>query len=184
MIVIVMMLVEEAKKCSFVLVGNIPSDLRSADLRAFFSHLVELGSFVCFHFKHRPEYVPSSSTAVLVTEDQVHNTTPEPSTSTSNDLERQESNTVVTSELSDTTDDCVNERESVKAAAAAATSSRCCVAAVRRDHEGEMMRRYGGGRHWAKAGGALVRSKVKLTRLHVSFEDKNPAAGNSVNVRP
>ena len=40
---------------SFLLVGSIPGEFHSADLRAFFSHFVEKGGFVCFHFRHRPE---------------------------------------------------------------------------------------------------------------------------------
>ena len=41
---------------SFYLIGNIPASLHSADLRAFFSRLVEGCVFVCFHYKHRPEH--------------------------------------------------------------------------------------------------------------------------------
>ena len=41
---------------SFYLIGNIPAALRSADLRSFFSRLVEGGVFLCFHYKHRPEH--------------------------------------------------------------------------------------------------------------------------------
>lgn len=49
---------------SFFLVGNIPESFHSADLRTFFSQLVESGSFVCFHYKHRPERAnPSGDTS-------------------------------------------------------------------------------------------------------------------------
>lgn len=34
-------------------ISNIPSELRSADLRAFFSEWVEGGRFLCFHYTHR-----------------------------------------------------------------------------------------------------------------------------------
>ena len=36
-----------------VIVSNIPSDLRTADLRNFFSHFLESGRFTCFHYRHR-----------------------------------------------------------------------------------------------------------------------------------
>ncbi|XP_042296990.1 G patch domain-containing protein 3 isoform X2 [Sceloporus undulatus] len=39
----------------FCLVSGIPARLRSADLRCFFSHFVEGGGFLCFHYRHRPE---------------------------------------------------------------------------------------------------------------------------------
>ena len=40
-------------------ISNIPSELRSADLRAFFSEWVEGGRFLCFHYTHRRS--PSAS---------------------------------------------------------------------------------------------------------------------------
>ncbi|KAG1672151.1 G patch domain-containing protein 3 [Nymphon striatum] len=36
-------------------VNNIPKSYHSADLRNFFSQIVESGVFECFHFRHRPE---------------------------------------------------------------------------------------------------------------------------------
>lgn len=39
------------------LVGNIPTSFHAYDLRAFFSHFTEKRGFVCFHFRHRPEYL-------------------------------------------------------------------------------------------------------------------------------
>ena len=47
---------------SFLLVGSIPGEFHSADLRAFFSHFVEKGGFVCFHFRHRPEQLRGNAT--------------------------------------------------------------------------------------------------------------------------
>lgn len=47
---------------SFLLVGSIPGEFHSADLRAFFSHFVEKGGFVCFHFRHRPEQLRGDTT--------------------------------------------------------------------------------------------------------------------------
>ena len=46
---------------SFYLIGNIPAALRSADLRNFFSRLVEGSVFLCFHYKHRPEHSKSGA---------------------------------------------------------------------------------------------------------------------------
>ena len=37
------------------IVGNIPSELHSADVRAFFSQFVEEKGFLRFHYRHRPE---------------------------------------------------------------------------------------------------------------------------------
>ena len=37
------------------IVGNIPSQFRSADLRAYFSQFTEKKGFICFHYRHRPQ---------------------------------------------------------------------------------------------------------------------------------
>ena len=42
---------------SYVAVTNIPSNYHASDLRVHFSTLVETKSFICFHFRHRPEKV-------------------------------------------------------------------------------------------------------------------------------
>lgn len=36
------------------IIGNIPSQFRSADLRAYFSQFTEKKGFKCFHYRHRP----------------------------------------------------------------------------------------------------------------------------------
>nr|XP_006821897.1 PREDICTED: G patch domain-containing protein 3-like [Saccoglossus kowalevskii] len=37
------------------MIGNIPGNFHSADLRNYFSQFIESGGFNCFHFRHRPE---------------------------------------------------------------------------------------------------------------------------------
>ena len=52
---------EERDVTKLVLVGNIPPELRSADLRAFFNEWVEGGRFCCFHYQHRQDVVRSGA---------------------------------------------------------------------------------------------------------------------------
>uniref|UniRef100_A0A8C8R5F5 G-patch domain containing 3 n=1 Tax=Pelusios castaneus TaxID=367368 RepID=A0A8C8R5F5_9SAUR len=40
---------------SYCLVSRIPAQLRSAQLRSYFSQFVEASGFLCFHYRHRPE---------------------------------------------------------------------------------------------------------------------------------
>ena len=151
------MLEEEAKKCSFVLVGNIPAELRSADLRAFFSHITEKRGFVCFHFRHRPEQLRQVSTEGAVGK------------TVEGHEEDAEQAKNVNSEPSD-----VREEDSVGESAysvPAAAGTRCCVAAVSKRFEAEFLRRYR-GRHWAKSGGELLRRKVKLSKLSVYYQEE------------
>ena len=37
------------------IVGNIPTEFHSADLRAYFSQFTEKKGFKCFHYRHRPQ---------------------------------------------------------------------------------------------------------------------------------
>ena len=53
---------------SVFLVGNIPASFHAYDLRAFFSHFTEKKGFACFHFRHRPEYL-NTTTAPTVNDD-------------------------------------------------------------------------------------------------------------------
>ncbi|XP_053867476.1 G patch domain-containing protein 3 [Malaclemys terrapin pileata] len=39
----------------YCLVSRIPAELRSAQLRSYFSQFAEAGGFLCFHYRHRPE---------------------------------------------------------------------------------------------------------------------------------
>jgi hypothetical protein len=39
----------------YAIIGNIPANYHSSDLRNYFSQFVEGGGFDCFHFRHRPE---------------------------------------------------------------------------------------------------------------------------------
>ena len=52
---------ENEVEFSYALVRNIPYSYRSAQLRIFFSQLVETNCFECFHFKHRPEKIVSDN---------------------------------------------------------------------------------------------------------------------------
>lgn len=45
----------EKDQICYGIVGNIPAELHSADVRAFFSQFVEEKGFLCFHYRHRPE---------------------------------------------------------------------------------------------------------------------------------
>ena len=48
---------EKSELCHGV-IGNIPNEFHSADLRAMFSNFIndETLGFICFHFRHRPEF--------------------------------------------------------------------------------------------------------------------------------
>ena len=160
------MLEKDARNCSFVLIGNIPSALRSSDLRAFFSHLVEKRGFACFHFRHRPEHVAPRRL---------------PDTSATS------SDTVATSGGVSPQEDVLEGTQPSEASTAAAdgeesgggrggdgtvaASTRCCVAALERRMEAELLRRYR-GRHWAKPGGEMLRRKVQIGRLSISYNEE------------
>lgn len=49
------------KVSKFMVIGAIPRDFHSSDLRAHFSQFVERKAFSCFHYKHRPEVLKAAS---------------------------------------------------------------------------------------------------------------------------
>lgn len=150
------MLEKDARNCSFVLVGNVPGVLRSSDLREFFSHIVEKRGFVCFHYRHRPEHVASAPFTAASDEAPLRECPEE----REGDVELVQS---LTSEASTADGD----------GRATAASTRCCVAAVDKRLEEEFLSRYR-GRHWARSGGELLRRKVKISRLSVSYQETRP----------
>jgi len=43
------------------IIGNIPLEFHSADLRSYFSQFTEKGGFQCFHYRHRPQVISNGS---------------------------------------------------------------------------------------------------------------------------
>ncbi|XP_072033929.1 G patch domain-containing protein 3-like [Amphiura filiformis] len=54
----------EQKKLVYAAVTNIPSEFHSSDLRNYFSQFIEGKGFVCFHFRHRPEFRRNGDTSI------------------------------------------------------------------------------------------------------------------------
>ena len=170
------MLEKEARRCSFVLVGNIPGALRSSDLRAFFSHLVEKRGFVCFHFRHRPEHFTVAAAAAV--------------SRRSPGLRKSDK---VASEATQRHEEDVEQIQSLSSESSATTGgecgqtlaagTRCCVAALDKRLEGEFLKRYR-GKHWARPGGELLKRKVKISRLSISYQEAGTPSeiGNSMSV--
>ena len=125
---------------SFLLVGSIPGEFHSADLRAFFSHFVEKGGFVCFHFRHRPEQLRGDTTPGESTADSGGDTTPGESTA-------------------DSDGPATQDNPSAK--------STCCVIAVAKELEREFLELYH-RKNWSRSDGELLRQRVKLTKLRIT----------------
>ena len=47
------------------IIGNIPPQFRSADLRGYFSQFTEKKGFECFHYRHRPQVVITTADGSL-----------------------------------------------------------------------------------------------------------------------
>ena len=146
---------EKWKKCSFLLIGNIPAKFRSADLRAVFSHYVEKGCFLCFHYRHRPEQIHSSS---------------DPSTSR---LARETTPTTKAASpvLCDT--DSTHSAQSGSQEASVA-KTKCCVVAMETSTREQgsgvkaFVRAYA-DKNWSTADGGLLRQRVRISELKVNF---------------
>ncbi|EYC42838.1 hypothetical protein Y032_0516g2806 [Ancylostoma ceylanicum] len=53
----------DGRELFYCTIHNIPSTMRSKDLRVYFSDYVENGKFHCFHYRHRPEHQQESTAA-------------------------------------------------------------------------------------------------------------------------
>ncbi|KAL6742319.1 hypothetical protein Aduo_015478 [Ancylostoma duodenale] len=51
----------DGRELFYCTIHNIPSSMRSKDLREYFSDYVENGKFHCFHYRHRPEHQQEST---------------------------------------------------------------------------------------------------------------------------
>lgn len=149
------------KRCSFLLIGNIPAKFRSADLRAVFSHYVEKGCFLCFHYRHRPE--------------QIHNNS-DPSTSR---LARETTPTtkVASSVLCDT-DSTHSTQSGSQLQEASIAKTKCCVVAMETSTREQgsgvkaFVRAYA-DKNWSTADGGLLRQRVRISELKVDFNIKH-----------
>ena len=145
---------EKWKRCSFLLIGNIPAKFRSADLRAVFSHYVEKGCFLCFHYRHRPEQIHSCS---------------DPSTSR---LDRE--TTPTTKVASSDIDSAHSTQSGSQLQEASVAKTKCCVVAMETS-----TRELGSGvkafvrayadKNWSTADGGLLRQRVRISELKVDF---------------
>ena len=136
---------EKWRGCVFFLVGNIPAQFRSADLRAVFSQFAEKEYFVCFHYRHRPEQLQPTQTD---------------STSSSSEA------TVITELKRD-----VGPAHFHSEASGGVAKTKCCVVAMERNGSGAktFVQMYA-DKNWSTADGGFLRQKVRINELKVDFE--------------
>ena len=137
---------------SFFLVGNIPGRFHSYDLRAFFSHFVEKGGFHCFHFRHRPEHLPTKSDRYNLVHDE------EGTATASEDSTEQPQGSTDAAESSVI-------REGLSSLPEIRTGTTCCVVAVKVALEEEFVQLYR-GKNWTDSKGETLPSLVRLRRLN------------------
>lgn len=142
------------RDCVFFLVGNIPAKFRSADLRAVFSQLVEKESFVCFHYRHRPEQIQQASLA-----------------DTTSSSTNSESASIACTDVH--IDAPIPFPHSRTEAGGVAAKTKCCVVAMERSTSGNGGRTFAqmyANKNWSTADGGFLRQKVRITELKVSFK--------------
>ena len=135
----------QLKKTSIVVVGNIPGEFHSTDLRYFFSSFIEKDGFLCFHYRHRPERFHFTNKAQGQGKVDQSETRDEVASS---------------SERSSSNDPGVLH---------ASKSKNCCVVSVKKELEREFLRRYR-GKQWSGRGGELHSGRVRVSRLHLNWE--------------
>ncbi|XP_032829367.1 G patch domain-containing protein 3 [Petromyzon marinus] len=177
---------------ALVVIANIPGAFRAADLRNFFSQLVESGAFHCFHYRHRPERAEPR---------------PCPETEASGDAEGTQCPGVQGPGTSARTgEEGAGTRGSVEgpgtltregrpetqaeggrpgtgslatAPGPRRRSSCCCVVRVRAGRLGELLASYS-GRHWVDAAGDPIPSRCLVRRVRGAPEPECGASKSSL----
>lgn len=149
---------EKWRKCVFLLIGNIPAKFRSADLRAVFSHYVEKGCFLCFHYRHRPEQIQDKS-----------------DTSCTSNPTLVTTETVTTSASGSCDTGSTHSDQGGPARGVGVAKTNCCVVAMEqseRELDGgamEFVQAYA-NKNWSTADGGLLRQRVRISELKVDFD--------------
>ncbi|XP_006883537.1 PREDICTED: G patch domain-containing protein 3 [Elephantulus edwardii] len=135
----------------YLVVSGIPSELRSAQLRSYFSQFREQrdGGFLCFHYRHRPEQTPSQATSdsALSPSDPV-------------------AEGHVLAQTSATNVPAFSSRYSTPVQ----TRTCCCVISVRGATQARRLLRMYSGRQWLDSQGTLLPGRCLIRRLRIPTE--------------
>ncbi|XP_037356944.1 G patch domain-containing protein 3 isoform X2 [Talpa occidentalis] len=136
----------EEEAVVYLIVGGIPSGLRSAQLRSYFSQFREQRDcgFLCFHYRHRPERAPPQAA---------------PHSSITPDGQ-------VLGQTSVTDAPAVSTRDS----APAQTRTCCCVISVRGAAQAQRFLRMYSGRRWLDPQGIWLPGRCFIRRLRLPTE--------------
>ncbi|XP_021539270.1 G patch domain-containing protein 3 [Neomonachus schauinslandi] len=136
----------EEEATVYLIVSGIPADLRSAQLRSYFSQFREQRGcgFLCFHYRHRPERAPSQtapdSTLTPVGQDLAHTS--------------------------------ATDAHALSAPDSAPVQTRtcCCVISVRGAAQAQQLLRMYSGRRWLDSQGTWLSGRCFIRRLRLPTE--------------
>ena len=194
---------------SFFLLGNIPGGFRSYTLRAYFSHLVEKEAFVCFHFRHRPEFrhrIIDTPTVIHAQTDEDGSTVKEKDAPISNtpaddDVNKATPTSATQKDISESEEICKEKTEkksdetinthielqhnedafnnSDTTAAAVKARTQCCLLSVKTEHANELMSY--NGKNWTNINDELMRERVRLQVIKIINKEEENVTGKQSN---
>ncbi|XP_038190865.1 G patch domain-containing protein 3 [Arvicola amphibius] len=136
----------------YLVVSGIPPELRSAQLRNYFSQFREQrgGGFLCFHYRHRPERGPPQAAAP-----DAARAAPDPA-----------------AEDPDLTQTAAPDTRAVPARNSAPVQTRtcCCVVSVRGVAQAQRLLRMYSGRRWLDSEGTWLPGRCLIRRLRIPTE--------------
>lgn len=159
---------------SYFLLGNIPRGFRSYNLRAYFSHLVEKEAFVCFHFRHRPEFLnnnrepatPIGSEETAASKHKDGNTEQKTMTKTENE-------TVDDTSFIDYTKTVTRSSETTQNSdvdSAVQANTHCCPLSVKSEHVKELLSY--NGKHWTDDNDDTMKERVRIQALKLRWSEE------------
>ena len=143
----------------FAVVGNIPPDYHSVDLRNYFSMFIESGGFACFHFRHRPE-VRRRETEKETTKASQNMASQGVSKQVNDVLSTLSSWGSVPVTVSKPPEKKPEEKKKRE------KGTTCCVVKVKAERMADLLRMYH-RKHWLDRNGDSVRSLCEVTKVNV-----------------
>ncbi|XP_064619924.1 G patch domain-containing protein 3-like [Lineus longissimus] len=152
---------------NFGLVGNIPEEYHSADLRNFFSQFIESGGFDCFHYRHRPEK------KVLLDESGLRQEVGEPSSKGNPQMQNvTNSSSPQTNCNPSTSSACSTSDKQTVIDSSKLSCTKCCLIRLKKLQMDRLLKMYN-KKHWLDKKGDSIARVCLITRVSIGSDESS-----------
>lgn len=155
---------ERSVQYVYCIIGNIPFEYRSSDLRNYFSQFVESRGFDCFHFRHRPEkkhpndQAAASENAIEIDKIKVQCQQPEKSERDFSMSSQPNQSAASRNDISDRKNPFVEIK------------TNCCIVRLTETNLQRVLKMYH-RKHWLDRDGNMIQSRCFIARIKTSSDN-------------